>query len=421
MSSPLYFKITNLKENHHGFQYKEGLNVLEEKFNNDPTASCVSGGFYFTTKEHIHEFYMFGIYLRIVELPTNDPEFKMVMDAGGDKWRANKIIFKERYSLGDQEIYKKFGIEFPDITFCIDNGFIDLTKHIISGESGEQFMITSYIFSTASEPFCEELTKYLVDNNKININYALIKAVKREYVNLVKYLIDKGADIHVDEETPLINAVTNNDLEVVECLVNNGADVCAKNNLPIKIAAKNSNEAMVKYFVENGADINVLDEIKGYNINDFEIVKYLVGKGANPNNNYLYDRCIVCGNVRIFQFLLEKGINVHYKSSEYLKYCTDRISWDLTEVNGKPFVKHFIMSSFYEIIKLYIEKGADIHFDDEYLLRTAVDKGLLNLVELLVENDADVHVLDDYCFKKSSENTDDGINDYLVLSTMTWS
>ena len=28
----IYYKITNENENHHGYQYKDGLNVLEEPF-----------------------------------------------------------------------------------------------------------------------------------------------------------------------------------------------------------------------------------------------------------------------------------------------------------------------------------------------------------------------------------------------------
>ena len=35
----MYFKITNKEENHNGFQYKDGLNVLEGEFNNDSNAS----------------------------------------------------------------------------------------------------------------------------------------------------------------------------------------------------------------------------------------------------------------------------------------------------------------------------------------------------------------------------------------------
>ena len=46
----MYFKITNAKENHHGFQYVDGLNVLIEEFNDDPNDSCCAGGLYFTRR-----------------------------------------------------------------------------------------------------------------------------------------------------------------------------------------------------------------------------------------------------------------------------------------------------------------------------------------------------------------------------------
>ena len=56
----MYFKITNKKENHHGFQYVDGLNVLEEEFNNDPEQSCCAGGFYFTNAANILKFIGYG-------------------------------------------------------------------------------------------------------------------------------------------------------------------------------------------------------------------------------------------------------------------------------------------------------------------------------------------------------------------------
>ena len=43
----LYFKITNANENHNGFQYVEGLNILKEEFIGDPKKSCCPGGFIF--------------------------------------------------------------------------------------------------------------------------------------------------------------------------------------------------------------------------------------------------------------------------------------------------------------------------------------------------------------------------------------
>ena len=122
MKMTKYYKITNQNETHNGFKYQDGFIILKEKFNNDENASCVLGGFYFTTKEFIHEFYEYGIYLREIELPTNDPEFKIVKDPSENKWRANKISLGNKYSLSDPEIYIKLGIKMMDMDRASING-----------------------------------------------------------------------------------------------------------------------------------------------------------------------------------------------------------------------------------------------------------------------------------------------------------
>ena len=72
----MYFKITNKEENHHEFQYVDGLNVLKEEFNNDPNDSCCAGGLYFTDAANIFEFIDYGVYLREISLPVDNPDFK---------------------------------------------------------------------------------------------------------------------------------------------------------------------------------------------------------------------------------------------------------------------------------------------------------------------------------------------------------
>ena len=74
----MYYKITNSTENHNGYQYKDGLNILQEPF--AETGSCCPGGFYFTDIDHILKFLSYGIYLREITLPINDSDFKMVRD-----------------------------------------------------------------------------------------------------------------------------------------------------------------------------------------------------------------------------------------------------------------------------------------------------------------------------------------------------
>jgi len=80
-----YVKILNEKMNHHGFQYKEGLNVDSVPFN--PDGECNAGGLYFTDQEHIHEFISFGTLLADVCVPKNARVYQE-----HKKWKAEQII-----------------------------------------------------------------------------------------------------------------------------------------------------------------------------------------------------------------------------------------------------------------------------------------------------------------------------------------
>ena len=149
----VYFKVTNSTENHNGFQYSNGLNVLQEKFNNDPNASCCEGGLYFTNAKNIFKFLDYGLYLREIILPTDNPDFRMIKDPTGDKWRANMIILGARHELCNVDTFK----------FLIDNG-ADI---------------------------------------RVRNDYALTWSAKNSRLDVLKLLIENGADIHSDNDSAL--------------------------------------------------------------------------------------------------------------------------------------------------------------------------------------------------------------------------
>src|SRR5271154_5506634 len=125
-----YFKIINESGKHYDHQYTDGLNVLADKFNDNPEDSCWAGGFYFTTREHIHNYYEYGCKLVEIFLPTDDPEFKMAKDPSGNKWRANKIILSTTYSLNDLNTFTKFGLNIYDYSMDLasKNGHVNVLQ-----------------------------------------------------------------------------------------------------------------------------------------------------------------------------------------------------------------------------------------------------------------------------------------------------
>jgi Leucine-rich repeat (LRR) protein len=103
-----YFKVTNLKEKHNGFRYIDGLNIDTNPF----YTTYSNYGLHFTTLEHIHEFYGYGCFLREIHLPIDNPDFKMVQE--GNVFRANMIIFGNKYSLYNPDTYTYFGLDILD-------------------------------------------------------------------------------------------------------------------------------------------------------------------------------------------------------------------------------------------------------------------------------------------------------------------
>ena len=208
----MYVKITNSQENHNGFQYVDGLNILTEKFNDDANDSCCAGGFYFTNVRNIFKFIEYGVYLREITLPTEDPEFKMIKDKTGDKWRSNMIILGNRYNL-----------------------------------------------------FTVNTVEYLIKkgaNIHVNDGYALKYSAEHGHLDIVKCLIKNGANIHAGGDYALISSAASGHLDIVKYLIENGANIHAGGDYALRYSERNRHRDIVKYLIENGAkfhDYDLLD------------------------------------------------------------------------------------------------------------------------------------------------------------------
>src|SRR5271156_3104839 len=100
----IFYKITNKQENHHGFQYQDGLNTIKVGF--DPNPECASGSLYFADKKDIQKYFDFGENIREVVIP----EDALLVYLGG-KYKANKIILRKKYPLYSIKTYQK--LKFP--------------------------------------------------------------------------------------------------------------------------------------------------------------------------------------------------------------------------------------------------------------------------------------------------------------------
>ena len=134
-----------------------------------------------------------------------------------------------------------------------------------------------------------EIVKYLVEqgadiHTQIDVNDALIKAILNGHLEVVRYLIEHGADIHAQNDSALRWASHNGHLEVVKHLVEHGADVHAEDDHALRLASEHGHLDIVKYLTEHGADVHAenddaLKEAREWG--HLEVVKYLESASKN--------------------------------------------------------------------------------------------------------------------------------------------
>ena len=130
--------------------------------------------------------------------------------------------------------------------------------------------------------------KHLVENKNADIHNnndnALFLAVAYEHLDIVEYLVEKGANIH--KSSILDSAAFNGYLDIVKYLIKNGVDIHNENDNALFLAAERGHLDIVKCLISKGADIYCS---KDYTIcgaasyNHLHIVKYLI-------QFYNYDR-----------------------------------------------------------------------------------------------------------------------------------
>ena len=140
-------------------------------------------------------------------------------------------------------------------------------------------------------------------------NKSLFEAVKKADVEQVRSLIAEGTDVDAKwrdvyntnandlygankkrrmERTPLWYAVDVCEIEVVKLLVEAGADVSAGLQPPLFQAVVKNNTEIAEYLIDHGANINYPQDWgplqhAPYTSNNIEMVKLLIARGADIN------------------------------------------------------------------------------------------------------------------------------------------
>ena len=232
-----------------------------------------------------------------------------------------------------------------------------------------------------------EVQQALSQNADINVvitkgNYtdcsALIYAASLKRVEIAKFLIDQGADIHFTRsdlkgkfqpgrgQTTLWWAANHGYLALAEALIQRGADVNTPDHhggTPLTTASSNGQHEMVQYLIDHGVDIHA---------------KISDGRKA-------FHLAVTNGHVQVAEILLKAGN-------------------DPNEAGGSGYTPLMVAAenNFYELAELLIQHGADVNAVHRgpgiYIalrgwtpLVFSVHAGLVRMTKMLIVAGADPH------------------------------
>jgi hypothetical protein len=247
-SSKLFFKITNLNEFHNGYQYKDGLNILDKPFEKE--GSCVVGGLYFSDSMNIHDFSEYGCWIREITIPDDaqivkDPAIYPIYPV---KWRADKIILGKKWVLFSKDTISALSIKTSNSFF--NNGLYNacLKGHL-------------------------DGAKWCVENGATKLNHALEYACLNGHLECAKLCVEKGAD---EFNNALRCACDNGHLECAKFCVDGATQL----NWALYFACKNGQLECAKLCVEKGAN-NLNDALRvSRKRGHLECAKFCVENGA---------------------------------------------------------------------------------------------------------------------------------------------
>lgn len=265
-----------------------------------------------------------------------------------------------------------------------------------------------------------EIVKFLVENGadvQSEDNYSLRWAVIEGHLEVVKYLVSRGADQFAYDSHAIKTATLYKNYEIIEFLMENITDqkhillsLCKtgdlelvkkyinflnKDEIALGIAADKNHFNIVEYLINNGYDVQYSNNIALTLASDsghLEMVKYLVSKGASvdDNDNYAIEAASDKGHLKIVKYLLDNGASptdrAFYLACKNGKYTTVELLFkNGANINTNDVLTGASKNDHENVVQFLLNKGMYTNTDYNRALTIAVNNGCLNIVKQLLD------------------------------------
>lgn len=273
--------------------------------------------------------------------------------------------------------------------------------------------------------------KYLVEEEKADVNEVdekdgktpLMRAVKNEKINVIKYLIKQGANINVTDiklSSPLIEAALNCNIEIIDLLLEHGADLELKTPDGFTALFRCASESKImsmEYLIAKGADLEARDK-RGYTpllaaiiYENTDAVELLIQKGADifviDDDDYnALTYAVAVNHLKAAMLLVKHGADIHF-----------------IDHKGRTYLHLAAVFGSLDLVKYLRQLGLSLNDrgnDGNTVLLEAAENDNLNIVEYIIEEETDYDInAKNYEGKKAVNFAMDNSNAQMVNTLMS--
>lgn len=246
----------------------------------------------------------------------------------------------------------------------ISKGYLPMVKYLIEEHGFDIHRDSDRAIMEAAGYGHLDLVKYLISKGANIRSYVpglrnnerpLLAAIRHGHLDVAKYLVSVGSNIRDEDGFVLIEAIDFSRPEIAKYLVENGANVTALNDQPLMAAVQKGSLDLVKYLIEHGADINAREGaglVFAVDRRDLEMTKFFIENGIRTRINEAFQRAVKRGSLDLVKYLLKNGA-------------------DARKVGNDRLILYPIFDGDLEMVKLLIENGFNIQRIGKEALKSA--------------------------------------------------